>query len=63
MPRHKITMKDVARLRKDSGSCLASFDPNMCEWVKLCAFGGNPDLALGSKPGEAKPFSTRSKRK
>ena len=28
-------MKDVARLRNTSGSCLASFDPEVSEW-------GNP---------------------
>ncbi|OGY66919.1 MAG: hypothetical protein A3I89_00795 [Candidatus Harrisonbacteria bacterium RIFCSPLOWO2_02_FULL_41_11] len=35
MPWHQMAMKDVAWLRKASGRCLATFDPEMSEW-------GNP---------------------
>lgn len=35
MPRLEETKKDVARLRKASGRCLATFDPEISEW-------GNP---------------------
>jgi hypothetical protein len=35
MPRLEEAKKDVARLRKASGRCLATFDPEMSEW-------GNP---------------------
>ena len=35
MPWLEETMKDVARLRKVSGRCLATFDPEISEW-------GNP---------------------
>ena len=39
MPRDIIVMKDVACLRKASGSWLASFDPVMSEW-------GNPIVVI-----------------
>jgi len=35
MPWHQIAMKDVAWLRKASGRCLATFDPEMSEWGNL----------------------------
>ena len=37
MPWHQMAMKDVAWLRKASGRCLATFDPEMSEWGNLIA--------------------------
>ena len=41
MPRHQEAMKDVAKLRKASASCIAGFDPEMSEW-------GNPAAVMRS---------------
>ena len=64
MPWYNVAMKDVAWLRKASGRCLATFDPEVSEWGNL--FWVIPECLpfVGrSEPGEVKHLSTQRKRK